>query len=74
LMLSDEDIQRLIEKTKGSYGNPFSEGDFLDKSLIYDYDSTNMDAQNWGTGGYVDKDGGHKIKPGYFFQPLFRSI
>ena len=43
LMLSDEDIQRLIEKTKGQYGNSFSEGDFPNKSLIYDYDSTNMD-------------------------------
>ena len=74
LMLSDEDIQRLIEKTKGSYGNTFSEGDFLDKSLIYDYDSTNMDAQYWGTGSYIDKNGSPMIKKGFFFQPFFRSI
>lgn len=72
--LDDNDIQRLIEKTKGMYGDTFSEGDFLDKLLVFDYDSANMDAQYWGAGSYIDKNGSRQTKQSFFFQSLFRSI
>lgn len=72
--LSDEDIQRLIDKTKGTYGNIFSVGDFSDNNLVYDYDSTNTEAQYWGTGTYIDKNGICQTKHGYFFNFFFRSI
>ena len=74
IVLNNEDILRLVDKTKKSYGDIFSVDDFPDKLLIYDYDSTKTDAQYWGIGSYTNKDGSQQTKQGFFFQSLFRSI
>lgn len=74
--LSDDDILRLVDKVKASYGNgnTFSVNDFPDKLLVYDYDSSNTDGGYWGIGTYTDKDGRRQTKQGYYFQHIFRSI